>query len=390
MAKKSKAQIKRLTERAAARGEVYIPPVQVEAPPEEKSDSGKDDVKDDENATTTTGGTNGDQAADRAKLALASKLKKDIEASEKDESLKAKDRRSAKRKLEAIAAEKAGCPAAELLTWYDEYQKKNPKTAKKTGDKQDKSRPIPYIVFIGQLSYDTTREGLYAYVKKELGKEHKVTPATVKVRVLTDVKTKRSRGMAFIEVTDPETLYALLKLHQTFLDGRRINVERSAGGGKHSETRQAKLKHYREEQDQYISSVVDKMLEGYKSSGEIQDGEMDEGVIALCKRHSATIVQAALENYMETNGRDKDNSSAYLSFLLTKFAEEGIIEKEEEETKERSRPPKRGAPPRGDSGGKRLRETSELSKRGVDMGVSEKKDGDVRSIFPSFNRGRGR
>jgi hypothetical protein len=45
------------------------------------------------------------------------------------------------------------------------------------------------------------------------------------------------------------------------LDGRRINVERSAGGGRSSETRKTKLKNYQEEQDQYISSVVDKILD---------------------------------------------------------------------------------------------------------------------------------
>jgi RNA recognition motif-containing protein len=394
MAKKSKAQLKRLTERAEARGEVYVPPEVTETPVEEETK-----VADAENAVERKDvakkeKSNGDKKdhADQSKLKIAAKLKKELEGIETNEDIKSKDRRSAKRKSEAIAAEEAGCSATELLEWYEEYRTKHPESGKGSTEKVEKAHVNPYIVFVGQLSYDTTKETLFEYIKKELGKEHQITPLTAKVRLLTDQKTKQSRGMAFIEVNDPETLYACLKLHQTFLDGRRINIERSAGGGRSSETRKTKLKNYREEQDQYISSVVDKILDGHRTSGEIQENELDEGVVALCKRHSATIVEAALENYIESNGRDMDNPSAYLSFLLTKFAEEGIFEKPDQET-EKERPAKRPRPSNDGPGKKRPGETSEFAKRGVDMSQSDtgSKARGIFSIFPSLGgRGRGR
>jgi len=399
---KSNAQVRRLEQRAEKRGEVYVPPVETESPPKETNDAKVDDKETSTpTATTATAAaattSNEDQSADRSKAAIAAKLKKELEGIETNEKLKAKDRRSAKRRVEAIASEKVGCPVEELLEWYKGYQKENPQAAKKTPSKKKEVKHVnPYIVFVGQLSYDTTKEGLFEYVKKELGKEHDVTPATVKVRLLTDPKSKKSRGMAFVEVNDPDTLYACLKLHQTFLDGRRLNIERSAGGGKNSETRQAKLKHYREEQDQYISGVVDTMLQDYKTRGEIRESELDEGVVLLCKRHSAKIVEAALENYVESNGKDMDNSSAYLSFLLTKFAEEGLFEKpdKEQERQERQERQAKRRPPSNDNNTgasrKKLRESSTFGKQGVDMKVSEQKEGDMRSIFPSFNRGRGR
>jgi RNA recognition motif-containing protein len=387
MVKKSKAQLKRLTERAEARGEVYVPPVVTEETKAADAENAAD-KKDAAKKENPKGDKKGD--ADQSKLKIAAKLKKDLEVIETNEDIKAKDRRSAKRKCEAIAAEEAGCSATELLEWYEEYRTKHPESTKSSTEKVEKPHVNPYIVFVGQLSYDTTKETIFEYVKKELGKEHTITPATAKVRLLTDQKTKQSRGMAFIEVNDPETLYACLKLHQTFLDGRRINVERSAGGGRSSETRKTKLKNYREEQDQYISSVVDKILDGHRTTGEIQENELDEGVVALCKRHSATIVEAALENYIESNGRDMDNSSAYLSFLLTKFAEEGIYEKPDQEM-EKERPNKRPRPSNDGPAKKKPGESSEFAKRGVDMSQSDPKARGIFSIFPSLGgRGRGR
>ena len=143
--------------------------------------------------------------------------------------------------------------------------------------------------------------------------------------------------MAFVEVCDdPELLYSCLKLHHTHLEGRRINVERSAGGGKNSETRKAKLEQFRKDQIKHMEDTVDAILKEYYKRGEIQEqGELDEGVILLCKRHSAVVVQAALDRYVESNGRDMDNSSAYLTFLLGKLAEEGIYNDRDKEKPQR-------------------------------------------------------
>jgi hypothetical protein len=222
MPKKSKAQTQRMIQRAAARGEIYQPPQQ-------------HDNDDDANAATMPpleqiGENNNEESKKKKKLLHAAQaLIHDVQAIDTDTALKAKDRRSAKRKAEAMAQEYSGITADELLRWYKKecgtHNKNNSQ-----GAGEEKRQRNPYIVFFGQLSFDTTKESLFQHIRDEMHKEHKITPETVHIRLLTDAKTKKSRGMAFVELSDPETMYSCLKLHHTMLDGRRMNVERSAGG----------------------------------------------------------------------------------------------------------------------------------------------------------------
>jgi RNA recognition motif-containing protein len=381
--------------RAEARGGTYTPP--------------DADISNDEDMAAVS------QAADANSILLnaAQKLVKELQMIDKDENLKAKERRSAKRKAEAIAAEESGRDAKDLLEWYAEHDGDDdgPTPAEDKGEILDgdelatrKGRSNPYIVFVGQLSYDTTKEDLFRHVEKELRHEHQVTNETVKIRLLTDPKTRRSRGMAFIETVDPELMYACLKLHHTNLHGRRINVERSAGGKKNSENRKTKLTQYREEQRQHISEIVDKMFSDVKTSGELQEYELDDGVVELCKRHSAATVEAALTRYLEKSGRDMDNPSAYFTYLIGKIAAEGPEDKAKWGKKRRSdgkdkdsrldnkRHKLPAGPSKTEKGlmGKKLAKTSEFSKAGVDMSVSESQEGDLVKIFPSMTRGRGR
>jgi RNA recognition motif-containing protein len=269
----------------------------------------------------------------------------------------------------------------------------------------------PLIVFVGQLSFDTTREDLLDHIKSQLAEsQHKVSDKTLRIRMLTNKKTKQSRGMAFVEILtgDPEFLFALLKLHQTYLKGRRINVERSAGGGKNSETRKTKLEQYKKEQQEYFAEVVDNILKEFKATGEIRDNELDGGVIQLCRRHAGPVVRAAITEYVEKGGRDMDNPSAYLTFLVAKFAKEGIHD--EEATGKTKTNKKEGASYRkrkvgedGDSSNskskrsKEWRDTSSLKQSGVDMPLSDKRESapissmkDLSRIFPSSTRGKGR
>jgi RNA recognition motif-containing protein len=389
MAPKSAAQLRRLHERAAARGETYTLTASTSTTPDlgdvgnqqgnkESSSSIAPPSRHNGSSPQTTGTTT---RTDGVRRQTAVQLRQALDAIEQRTDTTAKDRRSAKRKAEAIAAEAAGCTATELLAWYEQHGANDPDAA---------ASKIPNIVFVGQLSYDTTKDSLFQHIRKEIGTEHKVNPSTVKIRLLTDAKTKKSRGMAFVEVPDPEMLYACLKLHHTFLEGRRLNVERTAGGRKSSDQRKTKIQQRRQEQEQYFGTVVDNMLQEHYKSGEIKPHEIDDGVVGLCKRHSATVVQAALEKYVESNGRDMDNPSAYLTFLLGKLAEEGIFEKKDE-TNDKGRPPKRPRPEKRKTASNRaIEKTSEFIEAGVDMSISEKKRGDLNKIFPSMRRGRGR
>ena len=204
---------------------------------------------------------------------------------------------------------------------------------------QEKGKKIPYIIFVGQLAYTTTSEMIYDHFHSTLeksGGDHIITKETIKIRLLTDSKTKKSRGMAFVELSTPELMYECLKLHLTHLDGRRINVERSAGGG--NESKKAKITSFRETQSSYISHTMDSIVSSFIKNGDIEEDELDEGVIALCKRHSATVVEAALKEYVEekkerkikkeTLGEKEEenlrNPSAFLTHMLGRIAEEGV------------------------------------------------------------------
>ena len=385
-----------MEQRAAARGEKYVPP-----PPKEEDDKRTESLTTEKKTKIIKHEEKKARKTETRKNPIEKvglKLKKELDAILNDESLRAKERRSRKRKAEAIAAEEAGCSVEDMQKWYEENQEllaklekeadKKKNNSSKNDDKNPPKKMTPLVLFVGQLSYDTTADGLFQHIKKELGSDHEINQETVKVRLLTDPKKKRSKGTAFLELGNPELLYACLKLHKSLLEGRRINVERSAGG-RNKERRNAKIKEFREKQEEYLSNVMDNILADYIKKGELQEGELDEGAISLCKRHTATMVEAALKEYIEGNGRSMDNTSAYFSFLLGKIAEDheaGTLTtgRGKRENSSAKFPPKKKP--------KTVASKSSLS--GVDFSLSEDKS-DANSnpmsrIFPSMARGRGR
>jgi RNA recognition motif-containing protein len=240
MAKKSAAQLRRMQQRATERGEKYNPP--------RSSTSDDDDQPTNEREKISV------PAWKPRVLKLAKKLKQSLKEIESNTAIKAKERRSEKRKLLAISAEKAECTVDDLVTFLDtsdtlEDEEGAPKKKQKT------LKSNPYVLFVGQMAYSTTAAALLEHFQKVLG-DHVITPENFKVRLLTDAKKNRSRGMAFIEANDPKVLFECLKLHHTTLDGRRINVERTTGGGKTSEKRKEKIKQYRQEQQGIVHPLL--------------------------------------------------------------------------------------------------------------------------------------
>jgi len=165
---------------------------------------------------------------DGRKLEAARRLSESLDKLEKDKKLNAKERRSGKRKAEAIASEETGGEdAGGLLEWYKTMAPPPlppPNKKKKDADGAQKGKKIPYILFVGQLSFGTTSDMLFEHFRSTLGKDAKISRESVKIRLLVDPKKKnKSRGMAFVELESPEIMYECLKLHLTHLDGRRIN-----------------------------------------------------------------------------------------------------------------------------------------------------------------------
>jgi len=70
-----------------------------------------------------------------------------------------------------------------------------------------------------------------------------VRQLTKRVQNSSATATKeKSRGCAFLEFGEASGLQSALRLHHSVLDGRKINVELSAGGGGNSASRVKKLK----------------------------------------------------------------------------------------------------------------------------------------------------
>lgn len=155
---------------------------------------------------------------DKRRYQVARTLHESLAGIEKDDKLNSKERRSAKRKAEAIASEQlqpdgGSSSTEELLAWYE--------TVRPTSTEKESGK-VSYNVFIGQLAFNTTKEGLFGHIQSTLGKDL-ITAESCQIRLLTDTKTKRSRGMAFVTLSSGELRYECLKLHLTYLDGRRIN-----------------------------------------------------------------------------------------------------------------------------------------------------------------------
>ncbi|KIK70808.1 hypothetical protein GYMLUDRAFT_32868 [Collybiopsis luxurians FD-317 M1] len=114
----------------------------------------------------------------------------------------------------------------------DSSGEKVPQKKKKSNDKKQR-----FILFVGNLKYTTTLDSI---------KEHfSVCDPPPSIRLLTPKTSERSnksKGCAFLEFTHRNALQQALKLHQSKLDGRLINIEITVGGGGHSSSRTQKLK----------------------------------------------------------------------------------------------------------------------------------------------------
>ncbi|KAK4229963.1 hypothetical protein QBC38DRAFT_358136 [Podospora fimiseda] len=91
-----------------------------------------------------------------------------------------------------------------------------------------------FICFIGNLPFTATSDSL---------KEHFSSLQPTSVRLLTDKDTGKSRGIAFVEFPGYDRMKTCLeKFHHTEFEGRKINVELTAGGGGKTKQRTEKIR----------------------------------------------------------------------------------------------------------------------------------------------------
>lgn len=110
-------------------------------------------------------------------------------------------------------------------------------------DKESGESKQRLILFLGNLKYTTTIETIRAHFTAcdPPPTVRLLTPKPSKSKLTTKLTTK-SKGCAFLEFQNKHALQRALKLHHSELEGRKINVELTAGGGGKGETRLKKLK----------------------------------------------------------------------------------------------------------------------------------------------------
>ncbi|XP_008202275.1 uncharacterized protein DDB_G0283697 [Nasonia vitripennis] len=88
-----------------------------------------------------------------------------------------------------------------------------------------------YVLFVGNLSYDATTVDI---------KKHFLTKVDIvkDVRIPTKPGTNTPRGFAYVELENSTDYEKALSLHDTFINGRKINVQYTSSGSKHSGNKQ--------------------------------------------------------------------------------------------------------------------------------------------------------
>ncbi|KIM47808.1 hypothetical protein M413DRAFT_439487 [Hebeloma cylindrosporum] len=156
-------------------------------------------------------------------------------------------------------AEKQGVPDPVEVVKKEKKRKRESETAegdgqsKKTAKRKrldaDEKTPVDtekagkqrFILFVGNLKYTTTLQAIQAHFAA-CDPPPSVRLLTPKVVPGAPAQRPKSKGCAFLEFTHRNALQQGLKLHQSMLDGRMVNVELTAGGGGKSESRLTKVR----------------------------------------------------------------------------------------------------------------------------------------------------
>jgi hypothetical protein len=193
-------------------------------------------------------------------------LKRAIETTAKkpevDAGMNAKVRRRLTRALKALAP-----GASEGLESNDSSSGKKAAADDSEEQARKKAKPakaiVPYVVFVGQLEYETTADELKEFLLS------KGIEGNIKVRMLTHNDTGKSKGMAFVEVDYAAEMYKCVALHHCMFKGRMINIEKSCGG-KNKDHRKEKIIEKRQEQSTKLHDGVNRILDDYSNKGIIQ------------------------------------------------------------------------------------------------------------------------
>mmetsp|Transcript_6790 Transcript_6790/g.8834 ORF Transcript_6790/g.8834 Transcript_6790/m.8834 type:complete len:290 (+) Transcript_6790:155-1024(+) len=272
---------------------------------------------------------------DKKSLAITKKSKKRKKSSSSDD--KPKKKKDKKKKSKKKKVEKA-TEASEVKKQTKsedspengagtEENKSNGKEVEDSHKEEDKLEYKKSRIFIGQLPFHATKEDIQRHFSKHgVGK--------MEIRLLTDRKTKRSRGIAFATLEDSWQLVKALRVHHSRLKGRMINVERTCGGGGNSERRKSKIKALRERQGTKVLMEVRKQVQDVFNEvnpTDISVEDVDDRAIEALGTFPREISENILREFFELDVSGIKNKKAYLMGIVKRCRENpATFEKSEE------------------------------------------------------------
>ena len=256
--------------------------------------------------------------------------------------------------------------------WEDEHSEeedeKKGSTSSANFNGKKMTERISCTVFVGQLPYSASA----ADIKKHF-RQGGVT-GQVGVRLLTNREDGSSRGMAFVELSSESDVHTALRLHKSPMDGRRINVERTVGGGGASEERKGKLKDLREKQGTQMRKQVQAMVANILPKGSAEEiaeaqvamsmgdedgaggamaapvcqADLDERIMEFLGTVPTSVAEGALREAKALDMGGIRNRPAYLMGVLKRKVEDADRARQ---AKEKERRQRQGGGGRGGKGG---------------------------------------
>jgi hypothetical protein len=206
--------------------------------------------------------------------------------------INAKSRRRFQRVLLILKPDKDGSLAAMQQKKESDKIKEAEALAKKaSAEAAAKEKIVPCILFIGQLTFDTTAEEIENYLQN-----NGITGKII-VRLRRDPEKNQSLGMAFVEVDGPRELRKGLALHHSFLNGRRINVEKSCGG-RSKEKRSEKISSIRTDMEEEKMQQINGLMSDYSSRGVIPVDEISEKLMHIIQTTNPSLLSKVCKPYM--------------------------------------------------------------------------------------------
>lgn len=241
--------------------------------------------------------------------------------------LNAKQRRLLQRKATRTAdgSDKDAVKKAKAKTEPNSGKKRKLKPSKsdevdENGQPKKKVKSIHLTLFVGQLPYSATRETI---------KKHFRESGDIEVRMMTDKKTNKFKGTAFIEVKDSKALGAALSRHHTLFNGRRINVELTAsGGGNKSEQRRTKIDLLRKKQSnvqiEKTKALVQKHVDN--PACKLTQEDVDERMLDFLSWFDYETAKLSLEEFNRCVSDRVMNRKAFFMGILKRFRETDGVE----------------------------------------------------------------